>query len=379
MKIVITGGGSGGHFYPLMAVADSILEKSRKETLVEPRLYYVGPDEYNPKELFDRGITFIRVPAGKRRIHPSGIGMINNFIDIFKMGTGCSVALIKMFMLFPDVVFAKGGYASFPTLLAAKILGIPVVIHESDSVPGRVNAWAGKFAKRIAVSFAESTEYFDASKVAYTGNPVRKDLSTPLQIGAYEYLELDPNIPVISVLGGSQGSARINDIVMRVIPELTKKYQIIHQTGKNNLEIVTGMSALALDGSTYPKRYKPVGYMSSMVMRMVASISQVIISRAGSGIFEIALWGVPSILIPITDSHGDHQRKNAYNYARSGGALVIEEDNLTPQILIHEISRILENQTFHDQMAESAKKFARADAADIIAHEVLNIALSHEV
>ncbi len=379
MKIVITGGGTGGHFYPLMAVADAILDESRKQTLVEPRIYYVGPNEYNPKELFDRGISFIRVPAGKRRINPNGIGMINNAVDVVKMALGCAIGLIKMFILFPDVVFAKGGYASFPTLLAAKILGIPVVIHESDSAPGRVNAWAGKFAKKIAVSFPESAEYFDAAKVAYTGNPVRKDIATPLQIGAYEYLGLDPAIPVISVLGGSQGSARINDIMLRVIEELTKKYQIIHQTGKDHIESVTGMSRLALNGSTYPERYKPMAYMNSMVMRMVAGISRVIISRAGSGIFEIAVWGVPSILIPITDSHGDHQRKNAYNYARSGAALVIEENNLTPQILIHELSRILDNAAFHDQMVAGTKKFARTDAAEIIAHEVLNIGLSHEL
>lgn len=379
MKIVIIGGGTGGHFYPLMAVADSILEESRIQTLVPPRIFYAGPDEYNPKELFDRGIEFIHISAGKRRINPSGIGVINNFIDIFKMGYGCLTALVKIFILFPDVVFAKGGYASFPTLLAAKILRIPVIIHESDTVPGRVNAWAGKFATRIAVSFKETAEYFDAKKVAYTGNPVRKEISTPLNTGAYEYLELDKSLPVISVLGGSQGSKKINDLMMRVISELTKKYQIIHQTGKSHLDIVTGMSKLALDGATHPERYKPVGYMSSMVIRMVASISNVIVSRAGSGIFEIALWGVPSILIPITDSHGDHQRKNAYNFARAGGAIVIEEANLTPQILVHEIERIISDSELHNRMSQAAKNFARADAAQVIAKEVINLALTHEV
>lgn len=379
MKIVITGGGTGGHFYPLMAVADSILQQAREQTLVPPRIFYAGPDEYNPKELFERGIDFMHIPAGKRRINPSGIGVINNFIDIFRMGTGCVIALIKMFALFPDVVFAKGGYASFPTLLAAKILGIPVIIHESDTVPGRVNAWAGKFAKRIAVSFKESAEHFDAKKVAYTGNPVRKEIATPLSTGAFEYLELDKTLPVISVLGGSQGSKKINDLMMRVIPELTKNYQIIHQTGKAHLEIVTGMSKLALDGATHPERYKPVGYMSSMVIRMVASISNVIVSRAGSGIFEIAVWGVPSILIPITDSHGDHQRKNAYNYARAGGGVVIEEANLTPQILVHEIERIISDRQLHDNMAIAAKNFARTDASEVIAKEVLNLALRHEI
>ncbi|MES2985623.1 MAG: UDP-N-acetylglucosamine--N-acetylmuramyl-(pentapeptide) pyrophosphoryl-undecaprenol N-acetylglucosamine transferase [Patescibacteria group bacterium] len=379
MKIVITGGGSGGHFYPLMAVADAILQQAREQTLVEPRLYYIGPDEYNPKELFERGIQFIRVPAGKRRVNPSGVAIINNFIDLFKMGIGCVVALVKMFTLFPDVVFAKGGYASFPTLLAAKILGIPVIIHESDSVPGRVNAWAAKFAKRVAVSFKESAEYFDAKKTAFTGNPVRKEISNPLQTGALEYLELDKDLPVITVLGGSQGSKRINDLMMRTIPELTKKYQIIHQTGKSHFEIVSGMSKLALDGATHPERYKPIGYLSTMVIRMVAGVSNIIITRAGSGIFEIAVWGVPSILIPITDSHGDHQRKNAYNYARTGAGVVIEEANLTPQILIHEIETIIQNQTLRDQMSAAAKEFARTDAADVIAKEVINLALKHEV
>ncbi len=136
---------------------------------------------------------------------------------------------------------------------------------------------------------------------------------------------------------------------------------------------------MALDGATHPERYKPIGYLSTMVIRMVAGVSNIIITRAGSGIFEIAVWGVPSILIPITDSHGDHQRKNAYNYARTGAGVVIEEANLTPQILIHEIETIIQNQTLRDQMSAAAKEFARTDAADVIAKEVINLALKHEV
>ena len=114
-------------------------------------------------------------------------------------------------------------------------------------------------------------------------------------------------------------------------------------------------------------------------MRMLGGVADVIISRAGSGLFEIALWGVPSVLIPITDSHGDHQRKNAFNYARAGGCAVIEESNLTAQILINEVRKIINNQDIHEKMSKDAKAFSRPDAADVIAHEVLNIALSHEV
>jgi UDP-N-acetylglucosamine--N-acetylmuramyl-(pentapeptide) pyrophosphoryl-undecaprenol N-acetylglucosamine transferase len=379
MKIVVTGGGSGGHFYPLMAVAESIQKQAREQKLLEPRLYYVGPDPYNPKELFDRGIDFIKVTAGKRRINPKGFSRVRNFFDIFKMGFGCIAGLIKMFFLFPDVVFAKGGFAAFPVLFAARVLGIPVVIHESDSVPGRVNLWAGKFAKRVGVAFQEAAEYFDPKKVAYTGNPVRKDITLPLTVGAYEYLELDKDLPVIAVMGGSLGAKRINDVVIGSLPLLVERYQVIHQTGRSNIDIVKGMAKLALDGASHPERYKAVDYLNPMSMRMLAGIADVIISRSGSSLFEIALWGVPSIMIPITDSNGDHQRKNAFNYARSGAAVVIEEANLTPQILVNEITRIVNDRELHDRMSSEAKKFSRPDAGDIIAHEVLNIALSHEV
>lgn len=379
MKIVITGGGTGGHFYPLMAVVESIQKQAREQKLVEPRIYYIGPNEYNPKELFDRGIDFIRVPAGKRRIGAKGFNKLRNLIDIFRMGFGCAVGFIKMFFLFPDVVFAKGGYTTFPTLLAARILGIPVIIHESDSVPGRVNLWAGKFAKRVAISFKESAEFFDPAKVAYTGNPVRMELHNPLKIGAYEYLNLESTLPVIGVLGGSLGAQKINDVMMECIKELVVDFQIIHQTGRAHIDIVKGTSKLVLDGSIHPERYKPVDYLSTMSMRMLGGVADIIISRAGSGLFEIALWGVPSVLIPLKDSHGDHQRKNAFNYARAGGCVVIEEANLTSRILINEIKKIVNDRDLLQKMSDSAKNFSRPDAADVIAKEVLNIALSHEV
>ncbi len=379
MKIVITGGGTGGHFYPLLAVVDAIRAECAEQKILDPKIYYTGPSPYNAKELFDRDIKFVRIPAGKRRVNPKGIAVLNNFIDIFKMGFGVFIGILKIFTIFPDVVFAKGGYTSFPTLFAARFFGIPVIVHESDSVPGRVNVWAGKFAQKIAVSFKEAAEHFDIKKVAYTGQPVRSELLTPIKIGAYEYLKLDPNLKTISVLGGSQGAKKINDIIVSVLPELVKKYQIIHQTGKANFEIVKGMADISLEGATNPDRYKPMDYLNMMSMRMLGGISDIIISRSGSGIFEIAAWGVPSILIPITDSNGDHQRKNAFNYSRSGACAVVEEANLSPQILINEIEKILNNPDLHEKMSKNARDFSTPNAAKTIAHEVLNIALSHEV
>ncbi len=379
MKIVITGGGSGGHFYPLMAVVDQIKLECLEQKILEPRIYYTGPNKYNAKELFDRDIKFVYIPAGKRRINPRGLAVINNFIDIFKMGFGVIIGVIKIFTIFPDIVFAKGGYTSFPTLLAAKLFGIPVVLHESDSYPGRVNIWAAKFAKRLAVSFKEAAQHFDKTKVAYTGQPIRAELLTPIKVGACEYLNLEKDLKTISVLGGSQGAQKINDIIISILPELVKNFQIIHQTGKSNFEIVKGMAKLSLEGVTNPDRYKPVDYLNIMSLRMLGGVSDIIISRAGSGLFEIASWGVPSILIPIADSNGDHQRKNAFNYARSGACEVIEESNLSGQIILNEIKRILSNTDLQNKMRENALSFSTPNAAKTIAHEILNIALSHEL
>lgn len=375
----MTGGGTGGHFYPLVAVADQIREICKNEKLLAPEIYFMAPDPYNKKELFDHEITFVSVMAGKRRVAPSISGKILNIIDIFKMGIGVLSAIVKLYTIFPDVVFAKGGYTSFPALMAAKILGIPVVIHESDSVPGRVNAWAGKFAQRIAISYKEAIQYFPKEKTAHTGNPIRKEFTEPLSTGAMEYLNLEANIPIILILGGSQGAQIINDAILSALPKLVEKYQILHQTGKRNYEEVSRTANVILEGNTYISRYHPFDYFNTLAMRMAAGVSSLIISRGGSTIFEIAAWNIPSILIPITTSNGDHQRKNSYNYARDGGAIVIEEANLSPEIIINEVDRIMGNTQICERMRAGAKTFARLDSAQLIANEILKIALKHEM
>lgn len=379
MKILMTGGGSGGHFYPIIAIAEEIREVCIKEKILDPEIIFMSPNPYNPKELFDHDIKFVKVTAGKRRVSATGTSQFLNIIDMFKMGIGVISALLKIYSIFPDVVFAKGGYTSFPALMAARILGIPVIIHESDSVPGRVNTWAGKFAQRIALSYPEAAQYFQKDKTAYTGNPVRRDLRMPLTTGALEYLKLESNVPTVLILGGSQGARIINDAVLTALPKLVEKYQILHQTGKANYEESSRTANVVLDGNPHISRYHPFDYFNTLAMRMSAGVSSLIISRGGSTIFEIALWGVPSIIVPITDSNGDHQRKNSYNYARGGGAVVIEESNLSPEIIMNEVTRIMDNPKVQEKMHDGAKKFGREDSANLIAKEILKIALKHEI
>ena len=374
MKIVLTGGGSGGHFYPIIAVAEELRKIAKDEKLVQPELFYISSDPYDARALFEQGITYKQIDTGKMRRYFS----ILNFFDIFRTSIACVRALFTLFSIYPDVVFGKGGYPSFPTLFAAKVLGIPVVIHESDSKPGRVNAWASKFAKKIAVSYPDAVEFFDKDKTAWTGNPIRPEIAFPAKEGGKQFLDLEDNIPVILVLGGSQGAERINDILLDCLPTLIERYQIVHQTGKKNFESAKKTADVVIGLSPKRNRYKAFDYLNLLAMRMAAGSANLVVSRAGSTIFEIAAWGVPSIIIPIPESVSHDQTKNAFNYARSGASIVIEENNLTPEVLLAEIESIMNNPEKIKEMGDSAKRFAKSDAARLIAKVIVEIGLTHE-
>ncbi len=374
MKILLTGGGTGGHFYPIVAIAEEIRDVAKEKKLLRPEIYYMAPTPYNARALFENEIIFKQVTSGKQRRYFS----LLNFLDLFKIATGVIQATWQMFFIFPDVVFGKGGYVSFPAMLAARFLGIPVVIHESDSHPGKVNMWAGKFAKRVALSYPEAAKYFKADKVALTGNPVRKGITTAVKSGAFEYLNMEESIPVIFILGGSQGSQKINEAILDSLPELVKKYQVIHQTGRKNYQDMQKMADIALEASPFKSRYKPFDYLNDLAMKMSAGAASLVISRSGSTIFEIASWGLPSILIPIPESVSHDQTTNAFSYARTGAADVIEENNLTTEILLSEVEKILSDPKLQEKMSTAAKAFAKPDAAKKIAEQIIDIALTHE-
>lgn len=379
MRIVLTGGGTGGHFYPLIAVADALYEEANKQKLLEPELHYLAPDPYD-RDLLDKyNIEFHKTSAGKIRTYTS----LKNFFDLFKISWGIIQAIWIMFVIYPDVVFAKGGYVSFPALVAARLLRIPVFIHESDSIPGRVNRWAGKFAAHVSISYEETADYFATDKIALTGNPIRPEVSQPALSGAREYLEMDEDIPVLFVLGGSQGAQAINSVILEALPQLLEEYYIIHQVGENNLESVNKtieflFSELPRRKKALINRYKSFAFLDNTALRMSAGATDLVISRAGSTIFEIAAWAVPSILIPLPIAHANHQIKNAYNYARAGAATVIEEDNLSDGVLLAEIKNIMNNADKYEAMTKAAAEFARLDSAQTIAEEILHLGHTHK-
>ncbi len=375
MKILFTGGGTGGHFYPIVAVAEAINDEVRERRLLEPQLFYAAPDPYDREVLLANNMTWVPTAAGKMRNYTS----ILNFFDYFKTAWGIMHAIFRVFFLYPDVVFSTGGYAAFPTLVAARLFKIPVVILNSDVDPGRVSKWAAKFAKKVAVAFAEGAQYFPKDKVAHTGNPIRKAALVPAREGGHEFLHLKKELPVILVTGGSQGSQTVNDAVIDALPQLLKEFQIVHQTGRANFTETVGRARVAVPDSATLEAYKPYDYLNDLATRMVAGAASLVISRAGAGnIFETATWGIPAILIPIPEPISHDQTKNAFAYARAGGASVIEQNNLTPGLLISEIHRILDSEQIKHHMQSSARNFARPDAAKLIANALLDIALSHE-
>ena len=183
MKILLTGGGTGGHFYPLIAIAERLSEIAAERKIIGLKLYYMSDTPYDKRALFENRITFVQIPAGKMRLYFS----IKNVFDMIKTAMGAFFGLVSMFFIYPDVVISKGGYAAFPAVFAARFLRIPVVVHESDSFPGRLNSWTAKFAKRVAVSWPEAAEYLPKDKTALSGQPIRKEILHGAPNGAYEY------------------------------------------------------------------------------------------------------------------------------------------------------------------------------------------------
>jgi len=288
-------------------------------------------------------------------------------------------AVFLLFFIYPDVVFSKGAYPSFPITTAARLLGIPVIIHESDSVPGRANKIAGKFAKRVALSYSEAASYFSAEKIALTGNPIRQELLDVPKVNAREMFGLIEDKPLIFITGGSQGAQLLNDVLIRVGPKILDTYQVIHQVGSQNFANFQATMDIILKNHPYQNQYKIFPYLDTQQMSAIGQTANLIISRGGSSIFEIAVWGVPSIIVPISKTNGDHQRKNAYAYARTGACSVIDENNLTPNLFLSEIDRICNNEEVITRMKKGTKIFAKKDAALKIAIEILGVLKSHTV
>lgn len=363
MKIVFTGGGTGGHIFPILAVCREI---KRLKPEKEIQFYYLGPaTEFYKKVLSQEGIKVKTLICGKLRRYVTIISSFQNFFDLLKIPLGMLQAFFHLLFLRPRLIFSKGGYGSFPVVVAGWLLRIPIFLHESDIVPGLANRILFKFALQIFTSFPP-TPYFPKEKIIVVGNPIRRELLTGSRAEGLSYFSITGEKPVILILGGSQGSQRINETVLEILPQLLKFFEVIHQTGILNFKKVKKIAdfLIPVDLKIF---YHPFPFLNEKELEKAYAVADLIVARAGSGtIFEIAALKKPSILIPLPESAQSHQLKNAYFYANTGAAIVIEEKNLTPHFFLEIIKQVAlpENS---QKMAKAAENFAKPLAAKVIA------------
>lgn len=365
MKILFTGGGTGGHIFPIVAIAREIRRIYSKKNL---EFYYVGPkDEFGLILLSQEDFIIKTIISGKIRRYFDW----QNFTDIlFKIPLGVAQSFFLLLKIKPDLIFSKGGSGSIAVTFCAKLLGIPVFLHESDVVPGLSNQKTSKWAKKVFTSFPK-TEYFDPEKVTLVGNPIRKELLEGDKETAKQLFNLTFEKPVIMICGGSQGAEAINDFILIILNDVLKNFEIIHITGRENFKETEAESQVVVD-KNLEKYYHPVGFLDEGKLKHAYKAADFIISRSGSSaIFEIAALGKPSILIPLPTAAADHQAKNAYAYADTGASLVVEQDNLTSNFFMEKIHSLFLHKETMERMKEQALAFSKPLAAKALAREIL--------
>ena len=368
LRIVLTGGGSGGHVYPLIAVAEA-LEKRVIELKLPTELIYIGPKDAYGGLFASHGIHTRYIFAGKIRRYFS----LQNIIDLPKFILGFVQALFTLYFIMPDVIFSKGGTGALPVILAGWFYRIPVVIHESDARPGLTNLTSARFAKKIYTSFKSAAYYFNPKRTEVSGAPMRTELlagRTTREL-AKETLNFDPQQPLTLILGGSQGSTRINNFILENLTAILKDTQVLHQTGVGNFREVQKLSHAVLIDMPTQSRYQPVNYFDKN-LAVALTAADLVITRSGSGtLFELAAFGDPALLIPLPEAANDHQRLNAYEIAEAGGAIVIEETNLLPGIFLPQLKGILDNAELRAKMSAAATQFFTPGAAEKIAAGII--------
>jgi len=365
IRIVFTGGGTGGHIYPTVAVMEE-LKKRQKSNLFE--YVYIGSGSSLEDPVRSIATRSYTVASGKYRRYFSFL----NGRDVFRVIVGFFHSLWILFREMPDVVFAKGGYVSVPVVVAAWLYRIPIVIHESDAVPGVANKFLGKFANKVALGYGSASEYFVPDQVELTGTPVQEDALNGDRSAAYSLFNLSESKPTVLVYGGSQGSQVINECVVDILDDLLNVSQVIHQTGDNNYEVVKQMAAK--HGVKPGERgYRVYPFLKSEERKAAYSVADLVVSRSGAtSIAELAANGEVVILVPYASAANQHQKVNAYAVARQGGALVLEENNLTKHLLLQKIQTMLFDKELRERMMRNIRKFHAPDAAKKIADMIVS-------
>ncbi|TCI80049.1 undecaprenyldiphospho-muramoylpentapeptide beta-N-acetylglucosaminyltransferase [Exiguobacterium sp. SH0S1] len=350
MRVIISGGGTGGHIYPALALLDTL-----KERHTDLEVLYIGTENGLEADLVPRaGIPFksIRISGLKRSLSIENVKTGYRFVQSV-------LALRKDMKTFrPDVVIGTGGFVSGPVVFTAQLLGIPTILHEQNSIPGLTNKFLSKKADRVALSFAGSEHHFPGANVQVIGNPrgseVLKTTADEMKLRT-EY-GIDER-PIVLIYGGSRGAEAINRAVIEAIPELaTEPVNVLYVTGKVHFDDVVAKAPSSDNVQILPYVYD---------MPELLACASLVVSRAGaSTISELTALGLPSILIPSPYVTADHQTKNASALVESGAAELIKEQALTGATLVASIRHVLNH---HDEMAAASKRLGFPHAAESLA------------
>lgn len=336
-KIVLTGGGTAGHVTPNIALLPALQEAGYEIT-------YMGSyDGIEKKLIGDFDIPYVGISTGKLRRYLD----LRNFTDPFRVAKGFLQAKRFLKEYRPDVLFSKGGFVSVPVVRAAASLHIPCIIHESDMTPGLANKLCISAAKKVCCNFPETMKLLPESKAVLTGSPIRAELSRGNKLAGLDMCGFSANTPVIMVIGGSLGAANVNKAVRDALPKLLEDFQVVHLCGKDKLDNLL----LNTPG------YKQFEYIKAELKDLFA-MADVVISRAGANaICELLALKKPNILIPLpaASSRGD-QILNAQSFESQGFSIVINEDDLTTELLVDKVHELYFNrQSYTNTMSKSTQ------------------------
>ena len=367
MRVVIAGGGTGGHTSAGLAVAAALLERGAD-------LHWIGSRAGIEARLVpEAGIPFHVIHTGKLRRYWDW----QNIPDLaLRTPAGFAQSWRLLRRLRPSLLFATGGFVSLPPALAARTLGIPIVVHEQTAIPGLANRIVARFARRIALSFPPIGNVVPQDRSIVTGNPLRPELVGGSRDAACRRFSLDPALPIVYVTGGAQGSHKINRTVGDMLPDLLAVCQVIHQCGDN---AVTGDRAwLSARAAALPqplvRRYVVTAYVGAE-LRDVYAAADVVVGRSGAGtVNECLHLGKAAIYIPLPGTSGDEQTANARLVEAAGGGVLLPQDSLTPDRLLETVLHLLANPVALRDMGRGARSLAVPDAAQRIAQLLCEVA-----
>jgi len=371
MKVLVSGGGSGGHIYPALAVA-TLLKKQ-----YEASILYLGSDDGLETELAPAaGFPFAIVKAGKLRRYVSWQTVTG--VARVPVGMAQASSIVRRFA--PDVVFTSGGYVAVPAGLAARMNNVPLLMHQQDVPPNLSNRLLAPLATRISVAFADSLSYFPGRKTLELGNPIRQEMLDIRSVSTQEarrQLDFDANVPLLVVTGGSQGARHLNQEVCHALPELLPHCQILQISGKQLFAETRELAeeTMANLDATTRQRYRLVAYLNEE-MPIALQAATVVLCRSGAAtLSELAVLGKPSILVPLPPAIGSSpQEANAAMFERQHAAEVIRDADLKREILLARVISIITSNTRIQAMSKATTTFAKPDATQAIAAEVVKMA-----